>query len=81
MNRKGTDIYAFLRDLCGLIKDSALNAKRELDAAPIEERDFALGRLMSYHEVVSLVQRQAVAFQIDVAELNLADIVPERDLV
>jgi hypothetical protein len=71
----------FLKDLCVLIKEKAIGAKRNLNGVMPGDRDHAIGRLMAYHEVVSLIQQQAVAFDIDMTELNMADIDPERDLL
>lgn len=73
----------YLRDLGFLIKERALKAKAERNA----ERDgtdahlFEAGRLMAYHEVVSMMQNQAAAFQLPIKDLSLGDIDPERDLV
>lgn len=40
-----------------------------------------LGRLMAYHEVISLMQQQARAFGVPLENLNLNDIDPERGLL
>jgi hypothetical protein len=74
-----TDLY--VRDLCVLLKEKALEAKRESTTAPEDQRAFALGRLMAFHEVVSLLQQQAQAFGISLEELGLDDIKPEVDLL
>lgn len=73
------DLY--LRDLGILLKEKALEAKEESGTAPEDERAFALGRLMAFHEVISLMQQQAHAFGITLEELGLDDIQPEKDLV
>ena len=73
------DLY--VRDLCTLLKEKALEAKAESQAAPGDRREFALGRLMAFHEVISLMQQQAQAFGIAMDALGLDDIDPERDLV
>lgn len=72
----------YLRDLGFTIREKALEAKRTNDAVP-ENTDggFSLGRLMAFHEVVSLMQQQADAFSISLAEIGLADIDPEKDLL
>ena len=70
-----------LRDLGGLIKEMAREAKREEEAASGSERyDIALGRLTAFHEVVSLMQQQAEAFGLDLPTLASDNISPERDL-
>ncbi len=71
----------YLRDLSILLKEKALQARSERDAASGHEREYALGRLMALHEVISLMQQQAEAFGIDVDELGLSDINPEKDLL
>jgi hypothetical protein len=45
-----------------------------------DDHDFELGRLTVWHEVVSLMQQQALAFGISPADLSLDDVSPERDL-
>lgn len=72
--------WNYLRDLGNLLKAQALAAKEERDAASVDERGYAVGRLMAYHEVVSLMQQHAMAFGMDLDALALDDISPERDL-
>lgn len=62
------------------MKEQALDAKAERDCASAGDREYAVGRLMAYYEVVSLMQQQATAFGIDLDGLALEDIDPERDL-
>jgi hypothetical protein len=72
----------YLYDLGLLIRDLALEAKRErVECTSNSERGFTLGRLMAFHEVVSLMQQQAVAFDIPLTEIGLEDIDPEKDLL
>jgi hypothetical protein len=72
----------FLRDLGGLLKEIAREAKvaKETSLSP-EERSYAVGRLMALHEIVSLMQHQAVAFGLQPDDIGLADIDPERELI
>jgi hypothetical protein len=63
------------------MKEKALEAKAHRDVAVGEDRVFAMGRLMAFHEVISLMQQQANAFGIGLAQLGLDDIRPERDLL
>lgn len=72
--------WNYLRDLGHLLKAQALDAKAERDGASVEDREYATGRLMAYHEVVSLMQQQAAAFGVNLEALALDDITPERDL-
>ena len=66
----------YLLDLGTLLKEYAVAAKRAA-----ESDSFSLGRLMAYHEVISLMQQQAVAFGLPLERLGLHDIDPERDLL
>ena len=72
----------YLFDLGGLIKEYAL--------AAIEERgkqsdrgaqEFYDGYIQGFHRVVSLMQQQAQAFGIDLKDLQLEGVEPDRDLV
>jgi hypothetical protein len=73
----------YLRDLALLIKDMAREAKTTSDASTsdIDHRALSLERLMTLHEVVSLMQQQAEAFNIPLADIGLDDIDPEKDLI
>ena len=72
----------YLADLGQLVKEMAREAKLDRDAAVGgPEQDIKLGKLMAWHEIVSLMQQQAQAFGIDLRELALSDVDPERDLV
>lgn len=72
----------YLRDLGDLVKRSALTAREQRDS-PLSEADraFEAGRLTAYYEVVSLMQQQATAFGMELNQLALDDIDPDRDLV
>jgi hypothetical protein len=72
----------YLRDLGDLVKRSALNARDQLDSSPTEAgRTFETGRLTAYYEMVSLMQQQAIAFGIELTQVALDDIDPDRDLL
>ncbi|WP_224242245.1 hypothetical protein [Hyalangium gracile] len=73
------DLY--VRDLSVLLKEKALEAREESRTASAGDRAYALGRLMAFHDVISLMQQQAQAFGIPLAEIGLDDIQPEKDLV
>ena len=73
------DLY--IRDLGVLLKEKALDAKEESRTAAADQRAFALGRLMAFHEVISLMQQQAQAFGLPLEAVGLDDIRPEKDLV
>lgn len=70
----------YLLDLGTLLEEQAVRARRESNANHPAD-SFALGRLMAYHEVISLMQQQARAFGVPLENLNLNDIDPERDLL
>ena len=60
----------------------ARDAKRDADgAAGTGDEGFRSGSLMAFHAVISLLQQQALAFQIPLADLDLADIEPMKELV
>jgi hypothetical protein len=68
----------YLRDLGYLIKEAALSAKAEAAADP---GDYTRGQLMAFYEVVSLMQSQAVAFEMPFEQLSLEGFDPDRDLL
>jgi len=72
----------FSRDCASLLKQMARDAKRRATAAKgTTEESYELGCLMAFHSVISLLQQQAGAFGIPLADLDLQDIEPERDLL
>jgi len=72
----------YLRDLGLLLKERALEARSDRDAAKGSDRSaYAEGRLMGLYEVISLMQQQATAFGLEASDLNLHDLDPERDLL
>ena len=76
-----TTAELFLRDLGTLLKEKALSARQDAAQGRAEDRDYKLGFLMAYHEVISLLKQQAEAFGIDVRALCLDDIDPDSDLL
>ena len=71
----------YLHDLTRLLVERARKARADRDAAPPSDRNVANAALFAFHEVVSLMQQQAVAFGIPLEELGLDGIDPERDLL
>jgi len=72
----------YVYDLGLLLKEKALEAK----AAKNESRggdnyDYYLGYLMAFHEIVSMMQQQAEAFDIALNDIGLGDIDPELELL
>jgi hypothetical protein len=68
----------YLRDLVGLIVEKSKEAKQERDSS---NSDYDIGRLMAYHEVVSLIQQQAEVFDLSYDEIGMPQINPEIDLL
>jgi hypothetical protein len=75
------NIELYTLDLCALLKEKARQAKADSQAASSENKEYLLGRLMAFHEIISLMQQQAEVFGIPLAQLGLHDIDPERDLL
>jgi len=72
----------YLRDLGQLVKEHALaavNEREEHRGQPTQE--FYDGYVLGFHRLVSLMQQQALAFGIDLKDLQLDEIEPDRDLV
>lgn len=72
----------YLLDLGQLIRESALGALEEREryrGQPAQE--FYDGYVLGLHRIVSLMQQQALAFGIDLKDLHLDGIEPDRDLV
>jgi hypothetical protein len=68
----------YLRDSVLLLKQAALEARAEKNRS---RSDFNSGRAVAYYEVISLLREQALTFGLSLAEVSLADIVPDRDLI
>ena len=77
-----SECTSYLLDLGQLIKQKALESKESKEASTGKpNHDFEVGRLMAFHEIVSLMQQQAEAFGIALDEIALGDLDPERDLL
>lgn len=71
-------LSGYLTDLIMLLKEDALEAKKRF----IEEKnDYNSGYSFAYYEIISLMQQQAKAFQIDFKDLKLDDIDADKDLL
>jgi hypothetical protein len=77
------DVYEnYLRDLGDFVRQQAIEARDWARATPPSAgQEYERGRQMTYGEVVSLMQQQAVAFQIPLEKLRLDGIDPEKDLL
>lgn len=75
----------YLRDLGHLLRDEALDAKREYEESKRStdegEKAYRGGYLMAFYHVISLMQDQALGFGIDLKDLKLESIDPDRDLL
>lgn len=73
----------YLHDLGHLIKERALQATKErsLERKNSREYFYESGRVMAFNEVITIMQQQALAFGIQLKELQLDDITPDKDLV
>jgi hypothetical protein len=69
----------YLRDLGYLLKEMAVEAQREHVASQADE--FKSGRAIALYEVLSLLQNQAVAFQLPLNDLALEGFDADRDLL
>jgi hypothetical protein len=74
-------LEAYLRDLGGLLKESAFEARQARDSAVGVSREFLAGRVLAYNEVISLLQQQCHSFGLELKVVGLEDIDPDRDLV
>lgn len=75
------DKYKFyLEELGELIKEYALKAKEKSLYAEGEEKLFTQGELYAYYRLITTMQQQVIAFDIDLREINLDDINPDKDL-
>jgi hypothetical protein len=74
------DVHAhYLRDLGHILREAAEKLREE---ARREDADkFLNGRAFAYYEVVSLMQQQAIAFQLPLSDLAFDGLDPDRDLL
>lgn len=70
-------IQFYLYDLGTLLKEKAKEAKQ----AASHEDAFSRGRLLAFYEVISLMEQQADAFQLDLELLGLEGMDAEQDLL
>ena len=73
----------YLHDLGEIIKTRAFEAKEERSKQQkgSAAHHFQCGRLIAFNEVISILQQQAEGFGINLRDLNLSEIDPDRDLV
>ena len=68
----------YLLDLGTLLQERVLEAKKSSQESG---SDYDLGRLMAYHEIISLMVQQAEAFGMELKEINLVGLDSEQDLL
>jgi hypothetical protein len=62
--------------------ERALEARaRKRETADPDARAFEAGRLMAFNELISICQQECSGFLIDLGEVGLEGIEPDRDLV
>ena len=73
----------YLRDLGEIVKTCALETKdeRAREQEGSARYHFQCGRLLAFIEIISILQQQAEGFDINLQDLNLGDIDPDKDLI
>ena len=73
----------YLLDLGFLIKEEALNSKKERDEKKRDSKEYSFesGYLMAFHYIIGLMQQQAEAFGIPLEDMRLEDIDTDKDLL
>ncbi|MCP4774497.1 MAG: hypothetical protein GY880_09680 [Planctomycetaceae bacterium] len=77
-----SDTYKhYLRDLGMLIREQALQARKDADSAAADDLPFQLGQSTSYYVVTTLMLQQADAFGLSPDDVGLAGLNPDQDLL
>lgn len=71
----------YIIDTIILLKEQAIEAKKEAGNPKEGYKDYAQGVIMGYYSIFTLLKHEAFAFCIDQKELGLADIKPDIDLL
>jgi len=71
-------VKGYLSDSITLLKDQAIEAKKEADNPKKGFEDYNNGELMAYYSLFSLLKQQASIFNIDEKELGLPDMDTEQ---
>lgn len=66
----------YLRDLGFLLKEKVDEMNSDT-----KNSDYISGYKRAFYEIISLMQNQAIAFQIDLSKINLEKIDPDADLL
>ena len=79
LNDRSAIVYKhYVLDLGYLIREMAVESKR---ATTEENSGFSMGYMAAFHRVVSLMQQQADAFGISLADIALDGIDPDIEFV
>ena len=70
----------YLRDLGFLVKERALDAKKDYQNSSEDGKAFAEGYLAAYHHVIDMMKNQSVSFNIDEKDISLNDFDPDKEL-
>lgn len=81
MSDEASAVELYLKDLSSFLKGMARDARAKFEVASPGDRDFASGRAMAFYEVLSLMQQQAVAFDLPPEVVGLGDIDIDRELL
>jgi hypothetical protein len=80
--KDGELLRNYLFDLGGLVKAYALAAIKEREQHKAQSgQEFYDGYVLGFHRIVSLMQQQALAFGLNLKDVQLDGIDPDRDLV
>ncbi|GAB4187755.1 MAG: hypothetical protein Tsb0015_06850 [Simkaniaceae bacterium] len=74
-------VIGYLSDLNVILKEQAMEAKKDADAPKEGLESYNKGEFLAYHRVFSTMQKQASLFDLNQEEIRLSDIDPDRDLV
>lgn len=70
----------YIRYIGNLIKEQAIQAKKDEDNPKPGFEDYNKGAVMAYYSVISTLKNQARFFDLEEEDISLADINPEIDL-
>jgi hypothetical protein len=71
----------YILDLGCHVREAGIGTRAEMDAASDDDLRFQQGRRMAYYEVLSLMQQQAIVFDLPLRDLSLETFDADRDLL
>lgn len=75
------NIIGYLLDTIALLKEQAIEAKRDLENSKKDDFEYNRGHLMAYCAAFSLLKQQSCLFDINQTEIGLDNLNPEVDLL